>query len=323
MSQRSNEHELLTRYLLGSASAAEREAVEDRFFVVQSRVDELLQVEDELIDDYVRGRLTESERALFEENFLRTAGRQQRLEFTRDLVEALAHWEAGEGPEELFNVPRRGGGVRIAPGGAPEPDTAERSERLGGQRAPDYRPETFDGLLRWLDPIRDRAGEKYETIRRRLIQIFALRGYVDAEALADETLDRVARKVTERPDTYSVDPTHYIYGVARHVLLEHQRRQSARMPMLPEGAIQEPGIDTANELEQTHSCLEKCLERLRPGDRELILQYYSLGEAGKESNRREISQSLGISLNALRLRVRRLRVVIQECVKSCLEQSKG
>ncbi|HKP37054.1 MAG TPA: hypothetical protein VJT71_09355, partial [Pyrinomonadaceae bacterium] len=55
--------------------------------------------------------------------------------------------------------------------------------------------EDFDRLLAWLDADRERAGVIYEKIRWRLITIFAARNCVTPEDLADETLDRVARKV--------------------------------------------------------------------------------------------------------------------------------
>ena len=55
--------------------------------------------------------------------------------------------------------------------------------------------EEFDELLSWLDTDPDRAGEKYEAIRHRLITIFLNRQCYEAEDLADETINRVAKKV--------------------------------------------------------------------------------------------------------------------------------
>ncbi|HEY7785163.1 MAG TPA: hypothetical protein VIB00_10575, partial [Pyrinomonadaceae bacterium] len=52
--------------------------------------------------------------------------------------------------------------------------------------------ESFDALLHWLDPQRDRAGLRYEEIRRSLIKIFACRGCAEPEDLADETINRVS-----------------------------------------------------------------------------------------------------------------------------------
>src|SRR5215510_3967797 len=61
----------------------------------------------------------------------------------------------------------------------------------------------FDRLLLWLDPNPEQAGELYERIRWRLIAILASRGCRDAEELADETIDRVARRVLDIEATYA------------------------------------------------------------------------------------------------------------------------
>ena len=57
--------------------------------------------------------------------------------------------------------------------------------------------EEFDRLLCWLDPDPERAGLTYEKIRWRLVAILASRGCTSPEELADETIDRVARRVVE------------------------------------------------------------------------------------------------------------------------------
>ena len=77
-SQRSQGRELLKSYLLGVASAGEREAVEDEYLSDKRSAKRLLRAEDDLIEDYVRGALTRHERALFEKNFLCTAERRRR-----------------------------------------------------------------------------------------------------------------------------------------------------------------------------------------------------------------------------------------------------
>ena len=55
----------------------------------------------------------------------------------------------------------------------------------------DMSPESFEALLGWLDPDRERAGIKYEQIRSGLISFFTGRGHCEAEDLADETINRV------------------------------------------------------------------------------------------------------------------------------------
>ncbi|MFL6230009.1 MAG: hypothetical protein ACJ741_14655, partial [Pyrinomonadaceae bacterium] len=57
--------------------------------------------------------------------------------------------------------------------------------------------DAFEGLLTWLDSDREQAGKKYEDIRSSLIKIFTWRGVAEAEELADETINRVARKVKD------------------------------------------------------------------------------------------------------------------------------
>ena len=62
--------------------------------------------------------------------------------------------------------------------------------------------DPFDALLDWLDPDRDLAAQKYETIRAGLIRIFIAKGFSDAEDMADEALRRVGKRLPEIRDTY-------------------------------------------------------------------------------------------------------------------------
>ena len=45
--------------------------------------------------------------------------------------------------------------------------------------------EDFNNLLTWLDPDRERAGEKYVVIRQQLIKIFTWNRASDPDGLAD------------------------------------------------------------------------------------------------------------------------------------------
>jgi len=76
----------LTRYLLGKLSEQERIQVEDRYLSEGEFFDELAVAEDELIDDYVRAKLSANERQLFEQNFLSSPARQQRVKSARALM---------------------------------------------------------------------------------------------------------------------------------------------------------------------------------------------------------------------------------------------
>ena len=52
----------------------------------------------------------------------------------------------------------------------------------------------FDRLLDWLDPDRERAGAKLLEIRRCLVKFFVNQQCVEAQELADETINRVAER---------------------------------------------------------------------------------------------------------------------------------
>ena len=103
--------------------------------------------------------------------------------------------------------------------------------------------ESFNQLLAWLSPSRDQAGRKYEEIRFRLIKILTCRGCLVPEDLADETINRVAKKVPEIAATYVGDPALYFFGVANNVHLEFLRRKPDPVPPQPQNL---PGIRSWN-----------------------------------------------------------------------------
>lgn len=173
----------------------------------------------------------------------------------------------------------------------------------------------FDSMLDWLDSNRARAGEKYEMIRRGLIAIFDYRGCVGSEDLADETIDRVARKVKEIKETYAGDPSRYFYGVGKKVHMEYlKKKHFAELPTVLEAP--QPA-----EVETQYACLDKCLSRLTIHSRTLILQYYSGRKQAKIDSRRAILQVLNLKPSALRVRVFRIRQALEKCVRHCLERS--
>lgn len=172
---------------------------------------------------------------------------------------------------------------------------------------------TFDQLLGWLNPEREQAAARYEEIRRRLITIFTCRGCPEAEDLADETFDRVARKVQEIAPTYVGDPAHYFYGVAHNVHLEYLRKQFRPGPPPPP-----PPAQVEDEATPAYECLEKCMQKLAAAERELVLQYYQEEKRAKIEHRKLLAKRLGIALNALRIRAYRTRAALQKCVQECV-----
>jgi len=177
---------------------------------------------------------------------------------------------------------------------------------------PDFH-QAFDTLLTWLDRDRDLAGEKYETIRSGLVRIFVSKGFSDAEHLADETIDRVIKRLPDIIDTYEGQPVRYFHGVARNLLLEASRPReiAVELPSIPV----EP---TVFSKDQTMECLERCLQLLSANKRDLILDYYLYRGHDKIQKHRNMAQQLKISEGALRGRAHQIRTTLETCVRECV-----
>ena len=174
----------------------------------------------------------------------------------------------------------------------------------------------FDGFLATLDRDRDKAGEKYEYIRFKLLKYFQWCGSNAPDIDADETINRVTRRIYEGQDVYNL--TGYIYGVAKLVHAESLKRRNRR-ETLDEGSFIELS-STGVEVEAANyqECLERCLRCLSDEDREIITEYYRYKKTEKIDCRKRLAARLGISLNTLRVKMHRQRVNLEACVEKCL-----
>lgn len=172
-------------------------------------------------------------------------------------------------------------------------------------------PESFESLLGWLAPDRDKAGEKYEAIRHRLILFFTGRRCLEADGLADETIDRVILKLPQLIGMYEGERVYYFIGVARKVYQEYLRSKPQPTKLPP------PPVSWS---EQEFQCLEKCMEKLLPHKRRMFEEYSCGGDSGMIESRQKLTEQLGITMNALRIRVHRVRDTLKACVKDCVER---
>lgn len=76
----------LMRYLLGELSLDERTQLEDRYIADQDFYEHMLIAEDEIIDTYVRGAMSERDSDLFRKNFLCSEERRERIKIARTLI---------------------------------------------------------------------------------------------------------------------------------------------------------------------------------------------------------------------------------------------
>jgi DNA-directed RNA polymerase specialized sigma24 family protein len=178
--------------------------------------------------------------------------------------------------------------------------------------------EALARFLACLDPDSDSAGAKYESLRLTLMKFFDWRGAHFPEECADETINRVIRKIDEG-ETIRDIPT-YCHGVARLVLLEKLKGPESRrtdFEELPPAALVAPEPE---EKDERLECFERCLKELPVESRQLILQYYSDEKREKIDRRLSLARRLSIPLNALRSRAQRIRNRLEECVNGCLKK---
>jgi DNA-directed RNA polymerase specialized sigma24 family protein len=176
--------------------------------------------------------------------------------------------------------------------------------------------EAFGRFLSHLDADAERAGEKYEALRQKLLKFFDWRGAHFPEECADETINRVVRKL-EAGETIR-DLHTYCHGVARLVFLETLKKPDRHQVSLDELRSVAAPAPYREEDSARRECFARCLGGLPAESRQLILQYYQDERRDKIKNRQALAARLGIPLNALRCRVQRIRDRLERCVTDCL-----
>jgi DNA-directed RNA polymerase specialized sigma24 family protein len=195
------------------------------------------------------------------------------------------------------------------------------NDRAGAKAA--LKPAQFQNLLRKLDLDHDRAGEKYEELRRKLIKYFEWNCCFPAEDLVDVTLDRAAGKL-ETEDVRDLQA--FAWGIAKNVRQEAWKRAGRVLRIsdltgsdnsLLERAHPENVVQEKISQEQRVKCLRRCMQLLPGWDSELFSQYYDMREDGAVSRLR-LADDLGITLPTLRVRINRMRSKLEKCVRQCV-----
>ena len=190
-------------------------------------------------------------------------------------------------------------------------------------------PVAFSRLLEWLDDGTDSHGETYLEMRRRLVSYFDRRNRRSADELADETLNRIGRTLEKDGAIATTPPARYCYVVAKFVMLEDIRREHVHVRLdEPRSAAASAGRgvtfpepdEEAVVQEQRLACLDRCLQELKPEQRELVVEYYRDAGRQKIDRRRDIAKRLGISMNALGIRACRIRSALEVCVEACCKE---
>ena len=186
----------------------------------------------------------------------------------------------------------------------------------------------FDRILAELDPDRERAGERYEFIRQKLMKFFQWRGCPAPEDYTDRTIDRVARRLEEGAEVQGRDPYLFFHGTAINVLREHWKESErhgvdALDDLAPSKTPAEDPLEmrTRQEERLDHEvkleCLNECVRSLPSEQIEMIQQYHQHDGGAKIEQRKKLAAQLNIPLNALRIRTYRIRQELEACILNC------
>src|SRR5215510_4105046 len=196
-------------------------------------------------------------------------------------------------------------------------ERAQRKER-------ELTPEAFKKLLAVLDPDPETAGVKYEQLRHKLIRFFEWRGSFISDELADETLNRLARKIDEGEEIEK-NVFALSLGIARFVLMETLKRPGNRRAEMKELVmVATQSVLLEEDVDPWVVCLRECLRSVSEENQELIIEYYQDEGRARINDRKMLAARLGISPNTLFSRAKRTRDKLEECVTRCVKRkSKG
>ncbi|MBK8465331.1 MAG: sigma-70 family RNA polymerase sigma factor [Chloracidobacterium sp.] len=172
------------------------------------------------------------------------------------------------------------------------------------------------------------ATSEYIRTRSSLVRYFETNGTaVDADMLADETLDRVAKQLAEGKALELRGSRAYFFAVARLVLLENIRRSRRFVSIDDPDNPTELANTTESVVEDMYDRIKreigldavvKCRDRLSGQERE-ILAIYDEGRGREKIDRRNaLAEKLGKTKSTLIVAVSRIRTKIKDCVRSKL-----
>lgn len=169
---------------------------------------------------------------------------------------------------------------------------------------------SFTALLAALHSDRSVAGQEYERLRRRLIQFFIIHGAHRAEEIADEALNRLAKRISQGEAIQNIDQ--YLAGIGRMLLLEERQRGKRELAIVQQQST--VAMQSSNE-EEMLQALESCLTQLASDHQQLLKRYYSAESRARIRERERMAAEMGISVNSLRNRTLRLREKLEACVR--------
>ena len=178
----------------------------------------------------------------------------------------------------------------------------------------------FNNLLDRFSSDAEEAGKKYEQIREGLIKYFYYRGCLDPETLADETINRVAAKLSGIRFDEKFVLANYFYSFAANIYLEDCRERK-KYVLIENENLEFLGADEGAPEEKNNvlqACMEKCLAGCAPSESSLLMKYYGFGRDERAEQRKILAAKQSISVEFLHTKVSRLRKSLRVCLKKCM-----
>jgi DNA-directed RNA polymerase specialized sigma24 family protein len=184
--------------------------------------------------------------------------------------------------------------------------------------------QDFENLLSWLSNDREAAGEQYEQIRAGLIRFFRFRGCQDPAFLADETINRVAVRISTFDYDAKAKIINVFYGFASKIFLENvSRYKKKELQLEPNLQIEDTKPLHEDDSEKiTYECLESCLGKLGPDENKLVITYYSKERSASITVRKDLAESMNMKVGTLHTRVCRIRSVLRQCIEECIRENR-
>lgn len=184
--------------------------------------------------------------------------------------------------------------------------------------------EEFKRFLNWLDADRELAAQTYEKLRRRLVVYFIKRQCAAAEDLSDQVLNAAMAHFLKQNALLLGQPLPYIFGIARNVYRQHLNKQISTDGDVDWQRLSFPDVsEETSEKERRSVCLRNCLREMKDQERQLFLLYYLKKNEALDEYRIRLANQFGLTINALRLKMMRLRDQLRSCITTCQQKAEA
>jgi DNA-directed RNA polymerase specialized sigma24 family protein len=181
-------------------------------------------------------------------------------------------------------------------------------------------PAALDCLFAALHKDPSLAPAEYVRLHKRLTYWFQARKCQHASELADEAIDRAARKLLEMRDIgEAVDSVvAYAFRIAAFVWQEYRRKpQDQPLEGSPSDTLRErtwTGNENGIGNEAIHAALDRCLAELSSDQRQLVLGVLLKEKGEKKHERQRLAQEFGMTMAGLYTKAFRIRRALEECI---------